>query len=107
MNKELLAETLDTICESIEYKVEQIEGLTQSLRIIYEQKENLKAYGNEIAIQAILDSIDDAANDMLFENLWDAEWQFQCIKARDNLKSESKDDISELTIGKDGITKAE
>ena len=107
MNKELLKEILDTIRESIGYKVEQIEGLTQSLRIIHKQEVDLKAYGNEIAIQAIIDSIEDAANDMLFGNLWDADWQFQCIKAHNNLKSESQDDISELTIGKDGITKAE
>ena len=66
MNRKLLEETLDTIRESIGYKVEQIEGLTQSLRIIYEEEKKPKTYGNEIAIQAIIDSIDDAANDTLF-----------------------------------------
>ena len=93
MNRKLLEETLDTIRESIGYKVEQIEGLTQSLRIIYEEEKNPKTYGNEIAIQAIIDSINDTAHNTLFEGIWDAERHFQYISHAYHLNSESKDDI--------------
>ena len=114
IDKALLEEILDDIRDSIGYKVEHIEGLTSALRIIIEHLEQidggkvLKLYGNRIAIQEIINSIDDVASDMLFNGTWDAERHFQYIKDCSNiLKGKSKDDISELTVNRNGITKAE
>lgn len=114
IDKALLEEILDDIRDSIGYKVEHIEGLTSALRIIIEHLEQidggkvLKLYGNRIAIQEIINSIDDVASDMLFNGTWDAERHFQYIKdCRNILKGKSKDDISELTVNRNGITKAE
>ena len=79
INKEILEETLGFIYESVEIGVEHIEGLTNALRIIYEEEKKPKTYGNEIAIQAIIDSINDTAYNTLFEGTWDAERHFQYI----------------------------
>ena len=101
MDKESLEEILGRIYESTELKVIQIEGLTNALRFMeIENNQELISFGPGGAIEAILNSIDDAANNTLFNNIWDAEHNIKLLRP-------GKDNVSELKVGKDGISTQE
>ena len=112
MNKKILKEIIDMIYERVECYTEEIQDLTFAMRLIIKPEEEAKTIeGMKIsrAIGAISGSIDQLCLDVVEGNLWDAEFLLEacCMGTGDHSKSESKDDIGTLTIGKDGITEAE